>query len=207
MRVLRFDISARVLHWSHAAIFILLLITGIWIFLTPKSLLADPLIKMLHLYASLPFILLPVMVYALSSASTHNDIKELMSLTRDELKWFIGFNKTHVKGKFNPGQKANFLATMLLMAGLSFSGFAVWMKSMFSRSFVEFNFVVHDFFAILSILLLTGHIVFTLYYSESLRGIIYGEVNAEYAGEHYPGGSGKARGRQKDISYILHNVL
>lgn len=109
-----------------------------------------------------------------------------MSLTGDELKWFIGFNKIHVKGKFNPGQKANFLATVLLMAGLSFSGFAVWMKSMFSRSFVELNFVFHDFFAIISVLLLAGHVVFTLYYSESLRGIIYGEVNAEYAGEHYP---------------------
>lgn len=126
------------------------------------------------------------MIYALSSASTRSDIKELMLLTRDELKWFFGFSKIHVKRKFNPGQKANFLATMLLIAGLSFSGFAVWMKSMFSRSFVELNFAVHDFFAVISVLLLTGHVVFALYYSESLRGIIYGEVNAEYAGEHYP---------------------
>lgn len=109
-----------------------------------------------------------------------------MSWTKDELEWFTGFNKTHVKGKFNPGQKVNFLATVLLIAGLSFSGFAVWMKSMFSRSFVELNFMVHDFFAILSVLLLTGHVVVALYYRESLRGIIYGEVNAEYAEEHYP---------------------
>jgi len=109
-----------------------------------------------------------------------------MSFARDELKWFFDFDKIHVKGKFNPGQKANFLVTMLLIAGLSFSGFVVWMKSIFSRSFVEFNFMVHDFFAILSILLLTGHVVVALYYSESLRGIIYGEVNAEYAEEHYP---------------------
>lgn len=186
MRILRFDTASRALHWSHALIFILLLTTGAWIFLTPESLLGNPLIKMLHFYASLPFILLPFIIYLSSSTSNHNEIKELMSWTKDELEWFTGFNKTHVKGKFNPGQKVNFLATVLLIAGLSFSGFAVWMKSMFSRSFVELNFMVHDFFAILSVLLLTGHVVVALYYRESLRGIIYGEVNAEYAEEHYP---------------------
>ena len=189
MRILRFDTSTRVLHWSHAIIFIWLLITGIGIFITPKSLLGDPLVKMVHLYASLPFILLPLLIYILSSTSTRNDIQELISWTYDDLRWFIEFlkkNKTHVAGKFNGGQKANLLVTLLLITGLSLSGYVVWMKSMFSRSFVEFNFIVHDFFAIISILLLTGHIIFTLYYSESLRGIIYGEVDARWAKGHYP---------------------
>lgn len=94
--------------------------------------------------------------------------------------------KTHVAGKFNGGQKVNLLVTLLLITGLSISGYVVWMKSMFSRSFVELNFIVHDFFAIISILLLTGHIIFTLYYSESLRGIIYGEVDVRWAKGHYP---------------------
>ena len=188
MRILRFDISARGLHWSHAVIFIWLLITGTVLFFTPKSLLGDPLIKMVHLYASLPFILLPAMIYVFGSACTRDDVKELMDWTHDDLRWFIEFLKKNknVKGKFNAGQKANFLLTLLLIAGLSLSGLVVWMKSMFSRSFVELNFILHDSFAILSLLLLTGHIVFALYYSESLRGIVYGEVEAGWAEVHYP---------------------
>lgn len=189
MRIFRFDFTVRALHWSHALIFIWLLATGIGLFLTPKSLLGDPLIKMVHLYASLPFILFPAIIYIFGSTCARDDIKELISWNADDMRWFIGFlkkNKNPVKDKFNAGQKANFLVTLLLIAGLSLSGFVVWMKSMFSVDFVELNFTVHDSFVILAALLLTGHIVFALYYSESLRGIIYGEVDAGWAQEHYP---------------------
>ncbi len=186
---MRFDISTRVLHWSHTITFIWLMTTGIWLFITPKSLLNDPLIKMVHIYASLPFILFPLIIYIVGSACTRNDVKELMEWGTEELRWFIELlkkDKTRVAGKFNAGQKTNFLATLLLIIGLSFSGFVVWMKSMFSRSFVELNFIVHDFFAIIALLLLSGHIIFTMYYSKSLRGIVFGEVDAGWAEEHYP---------------------
>ncbi len=186
---MRFDISTRVLHWSHTITFIWLMTTGIWLFITLKSLLNDPLIKMVHIYASLPFILFPLIIYIVGSACTRNDVKELMEWGTEELRWFIELlkkDKTRVAGKFNAGQKTNFLATLLLIIGLSFSGFVVWMKSMFSRSFVELNFIVHDFFAIIALLLLSGHIIFTMYYSKSLRGIVFGEVDAGWAEEHYP---------------------
>lgn len=188
MRIPRFDASARVLHWSHAVIFIWLLATGIQLFLTQKSLLGDPLIRRIHLYASLSFVLLPVMIYVAGSSPTRRDVKELISWTGDDLNWFVGFlknRKVAVIGKFNGGQKANFMMTLLLIAGLSFSGFVVWMKSMFSVGFVELNFLVHDFLATLAILLLAGHITFALYNSESLRGIIFGTVNEKWAEEHY----------------------
>jgi formate dehydrogenase subunit gamma len=188
LRVPRFDANTRILHWSHAIIFIWLLTTGIGIFITTKSLLGNPPEKMVHLYAALPFILLPPVIYILSGASTRNDVRELMSWSYGDLRWIVEFlrkKKTHVTGKFNGGQKLNLLVTLLLIIGLSLSGFVVWMKSMFSRGFVEFNFIAHDFFATLAILLLAGHIIFTLYYSESLRGIIYGEVEARWAKEHY----------------------
>src|SRR5659263_624817 len=158
-------------------------------FFTPKSLLGDPFIKMVHLYASLPFILLPLIIYLRGSISVRNDILELMEWRRDDLHWFIELfknDKTDVSGKFNAGQKANFLLVLLLIMGFSLTGFLVWMKSMFSRSFVELNFIIHDSLAILSILLLTGHITLALYYSESLKCIIYGKIDAAWAKEHYP---------------------
>ncbi len=189
MRLPRFDTSARVFHWSHAVIFIWLLATGIQLFLTPRSLLGDPLIRRIHLYASLPFVLLPVMIYITGSSLTRRDVKELISWTGEDLRWFVELlknRKTKVTGKFNGGQKASFMVTLLLIAGLSFSGFVVWMKSMFSVNFVELNFLIHDFLAILAILLLAGHITFALYNSESLHGIILGDVDKKWAEEHYP---------------------
>ncbi len=189
MRISRFDTSTRILHWSHAIFSILLLSSGIGMFFTPKSLLGDPLIKMVHLYASLPLILLPSVIYFLSGTSTRNDIRELLAWNYNDIRWFIEFlkrNKTYVPGKFNGGQKANFLASLLLISGLSLSGFVIWMKSIFSRNFVEFNFLVHDFFAVLATMLLVGHIIFTLYFSASLSGIIYGEIDTRWAREHYP---------------------
>lgn len=189
MRILRFDISTKVLHWSHALVFIWLLITGMYLFFTPKSLLGDPFIKMVHLYASLPFILSPLIIYLRGSISVRDDITELMEWRYDDMNWFIGLikkNKIVFKGKFNGGQKANFLMTLLIITGLSITGFVIWMKSMFSRSFVELIFIVHDSLAIFSILLLSGHIILALYYRESLKGIIYGTLDSGWAKEHYP---------------------
>ncbi|HLB69997.1 MAG: cytochrome b/b6 domain-containing protein [Candidatus Methanoperedens sp.] len=196
MKILRFDIFARLLHWSHAVIFIWLLITGIQLFFTPKSLLGDPFIRMIHLYASVPFILFPIMIYITGRPSTRKDIKDLISWTDLDLRWFRDFfkkKKAVVIDKFNGGQKVNFMAALISITGLSFSGFVVWMKSMFSVDFVELNFMIHDFFAVFSFLLLFSHIVFSLYYSESLRGIIFGMVDEEWANEHYPAWSGKKK--------------
>ncbi len=181
MRIVRFDLSARVLHWSHAIFFLWLLITGIQLFFTPKSLLGSPFIKMIHLYASIPFILALAISYIAGSKNMRKDIKELTTFKNDELKWFFEFFKKTQGNKFNPGQKLNFLATLLLISGLSLSGFVVWMKSMFSVDFVELNFMVHDFLAEFSILLLSGHIIFALYHSESIRGIIYGVVDESFS--------------------------
>lgn len=186
MKILRFDLSSRVLHWSHAIFFLWLLLTGIHLFLTPKSLLGNPLIKMIHLYAAIPFILIPAMSYILGSMCMRKDIEELMSLKTDEIKWFFEFPKnTHNNSKFNPGQKANFILTLFIIIGLSISGSIVWMKSLFSVGFVELNFMLHDFLAELSIILISGHILFALYHSESIRGIIYGLVDEEWAKKHY----------------------
>ena len=187
MKIIRFDPGARVLHWSHAILFLWLLLTGIDMFLTPKSLLGDPLIKLLHLYASIPFILIPAAVF-LSSRSIFlkNDIKELTSFRNDELKWFFELlEKSRVNTKFNPGQKVNFFVTTLLIIGLFLSGSVVWMKSLFSVDFVELNFMVHDFLAELSLLLLSGHVLLSIYHNESIRGIIYGKVDEKWAKEHY----------------------
>lgn len=187
MKTVRFDLSERVLHWSHAIFFIWLLITGIHIFLTPKSLLGDPLIKMLHLYASIPFILILPIVYRFGSSYLHEDIRELMSLKSNDIQWFSKIFKTLQinNSKFNPGQKVNFFVTLLLITGLSLSGSVVWMKSRFSVDFVELNFMLHDFFAELSLLLFSGHILFSLYHSESIRGIVFGKVDEGWAKEHY----------------------
>jgi formate dehydrogenase gamma subunit len=160
-----------------------------YLFFTPKSLLGDPFIKMVHLYASLPFILSPLIIYLRGSISVRDDITELMEWRYDDMNWFIGLikkNKIVFKGKFNGGQKANFLMTLLIITGLSITGFVIWMKSMFSRSFVELIFIVHDSLAIFSILLLSGHIILALYYRESLKGIIYGTLDSGWAKEHYP---------------------
>ncbi|MCZ7355599.1 MAG: cytochrome b/b6 domain-containing protein [Candidatus Methanoperedens sp.] len=189
MRIPRFDASTRALHFTHAMIFIWLLITGVQLFLTSSSLLADPLIRKIHLYASLPFVLLPALIYVSAGPLLRQDMKELASLTNGDLKWFIGFlemKKTYVKGKFNGGQKANFLFSLTLITGLAFSGFVVWMKSMFSINFVELNFMIHDTLAVVAIMVFSGHILYSFYQSQSLHGIIFGSVEEEWARKHYP---------------------
>ncbi len=143
MKISRAGISSRALHWAHAVIFIWLLVTGIQLFLTPKSLLGNPLIIIAHVYASIPFAAIPLLIY-ISNSSARNDVNELMS------------------GKSNAAQKANFMLSLLLIIGLLFSGFVVWQKPLFTVNFVEMNFLVHDFLTIIAILLLSGHIVLAI---------------------------------------------
>ena len=201
MRIPRFNKTFRILHWSHAMVFIWLLITGIQLFFTQKSLLGDPLIKMIHLYVSPLLVLLPVVVYIFGKKSVRSDVNELMYWTEHDFRWFMDFvngNKSLDTGKFNGGQKMNFMVTVLLITGFSFSGYVVWMKSSFSVDFVEFNFMLHDFLTVLALLILTGHIIFTLYYSESLRGIIYGTVDEKWAQNHYPKWYTKTENKKKN---------
>lgn len=189
MRIPRFDASARTLHWSHAVVFSWLMATGIWISFTSISLLGDPLIRRAHLYASLFFVILPFIICKTGSLQTRKDVKELTSRDRSDTRWLMDTlkgKKATAAGKFNAGQKMNFAATLLLLAGLSFSGFVVWMRSMFSVGFVELNFLAHDILAVLAVLLFAGHIALALYYGESLRGIISGDVDEKWAKEHYP---------------------
>ena len=113
MRIIRFDIYSRLMHWSHGLFFIWLMITGINLFFTKSSLLGDPLIRMVHIYASWFFILLPGMLFVIGSRSARKDVKELTSWNEE--------------GKFNGGQKANFTATLIMFTGLSFSGIVIWM--------------------------------------------------------------------------------
>jgi len=101
---------------------------------------------------------MPAISYISGSLYMRKDIKDLTSFKSDEIKWFFEFFKnTHINNKFNPGQKVNFLVTLILITGLSLSGFVIWMKSIFNVSFVELNFRAHDFLVELSIIMISGH--------------------------------------------------
>jgi len=97
LKILRFDITSRILHWSHALVFFWLLITGIALFFTSKSLLNNPFIILAHLYASLPFILIPTIIFFRGNVSARNDVKELMEWTNDDINWFMDLFKKRTK--------------------------------------------------------------------------------------------------------------
>ncbi|HCX88268.1 MAG TPA: formate dehydrogenase subunit gamma [Gammaproteobacteria bacterium] len=205
VQVQRHSVSARVIHWFLAGLFIILGLTGL-VLLFGKSLLI-PLIgksafgvtasasKELH---NLLGLLFPLAIVLIFFNLVRNNLYE-----KGDLMWFLKgggmIGKTHASaGMFNGGEKMLFWLTIILGIGVSVTGYildfpaiASWIVSVspdFSqyRHVMEFSHVIHTVIAILFIALVFGHIFLAVFFVPgTLSSMTSGKVDASWAEEHH----------------------
>ena len=78
-----------VLHWLHAAAFLVLAVTGAVTFFQTTGYSNIYIAKILHRIAAVIFIVVPVINYLVNPKSTAGFIKETFTWGRDDLKWFL----------------------------------------------------------------------------------------------------------------------
>ena len=187
--VRRFTRTERALHWVLALGFLALLASGLVLYLPQLSVLVArrPLVKTLHLYIGIAWLVALALVLALGHRSLIATLRELDRFDEDDRAWLRGRRSS--PGKFNAGQKLNAALTAAFTLLFAVSGFLLWYGERDTRFRFASTILLHDGLMYVSLLLLVGHLYLALLRPatrHSLRGITTGYVRADWARRRHP---------------------
>lgn len=197
--LLRFDRVERAVHWVNAALFLILIVTGAALYFTPLIALVGrrQLIEQIHLYIglSLP---LPLLLGLTGSWGRvlRRDVGRINRWNDADMQWLRGLvdsasgrRQAALRprlGKFNPGQKLNaaFVAGgSLVMLG---TGALLRWYVPFPLSWRAGATFVHNWLAVIFVILILGHISLALADREALRAMLRGRISRAWALRHAP---------------------
>ena len=175
--VRRFSRTERTLHWVNAAGFLLLLATGLILYLPRLSAVVGrrPLIKDVHLWGGIGWIAALMIVVVLG------DRRGLLRTARDL--------EVLRPSRLNVGQKVNALLNAAFAVLFLVSGLLLWFGERDTRFRFTSTVLLHDILMYAALTLLVGHLYLALIHPatrHSLRGMTRGTVREDWAKRHYP---------------------
>jgi formate dehydrogenase subunit gamma len=189
-RLLRFDLTERVVHWVNATGFLVLVATGASLKVAGLSTIVGNrhMVKTIHVWTGL---LLPIpILLALAFAwgkMLRGDFKRFNRWSADDRRWWRRRNRGHVQlGKFNPGQKLNavFIGAALVVQ-LGTGAIMYWFKP-FPDSWRTGATFVHDSTWLVLMVVIAGHIIIALRDPDSMRSMLKGWVPQSWARRERP---------------------
>ncbi|MBL0387217.1 cytochrome b/b6 domain-containing protein [Tumebacillus sp. ITR2] len=186
----RFNRPERMLHGVVAALFLVLLITGLCLHL---EVLREWLgawkfeVRMVHDWAGVLLMVVPWLLIWVYRRSLAAFFKEMTHWREVEIEFL--YRRTKLAHKFNGGQKANFLIAMILFLGMSVTGFFVWQSQWISLDLREFLYSWHKLLFYLLTAQVAGHVFLAAVYKptrHALQGMLHGKVSKEWSDEHHP---------------------
>ena len=194
--VQRFTAAQRALHWATAVAVLTAAITGLVLYVGPLTAAVGRrnLVKDVHVIAGLAMPVPLVLAYAGRwRAAVRADVRRLSRWTRADRRWLWsrGRDAADEVGKFNAGQKANaaFVAGMIPI--MVVTGSIMRWYEPFDLSYRTGATFVHDWTAIATWAVVTGHILFALADRGSLQGMLTGRVTGRWAERHHPRWAGE----------------
>jgi formate dehydrogenase subunit gamma len=183
--LVRFGRAERVIHWTMATLFLVLMLTGAAMYTGPVSTLVGrrDLMRDLHVIAGLA-LPVPIVVGLVTrwGRGLRLDLSRLNRWTSDDRAWFRRRTRADTRlGKFSPGQKLNatFLgATIVVM--LATGVILKWFER-FPISIRTGATFVHDWMALGIWLSITAHIALAFHDPDALRSMVRGSISARWA--------------------------
>lgn len=189
--VIRFDRAERWLHWANAALFLVLLATGMTLYVGPLSAVVGRrlLVKDVHVISGL---LLPLPLLAAYAGrwrdGLRRDVRRFARWSTDDRTWLMSLGRRgHERmGKFNAGQKLNaiFVAGSIPLM-LATGSIMRWFKP-FPLAWRTGATFVHDWVALALLVVVIGHIGKAVAEPHALRGLRTGRVPAEHVRRTHP---------------------
>ncbi len=175
--VRRFSRTERTLHWVNAAGFLLLLASGLILYLPRLSVLVGrrPLIKDVHLWGGIGWI------GALAIVVLLGDRRGILRTAREL--------EVLEPSRFNVGQKVNALLNAAFALLFLVSGLLLWFGERDTRFRFTSTVLLHDILMYAALTLLVGHLYLAVIHPatrHSLRGMTRGTVREDWAKRHYP---------------------
>ena len=190
----RFDRVERAAHWTTAALFGVLMLTGAVLYAGPFSAMFGrrELFRQVHVYAG---ILLPVPVLlgvaGRWGAQLRRDVGRINRWTRDDARWFRRRNRVRPGrvdvGKFNAGQKLNAAFTagaILVMLG---TGELLTFPDPWPDRWRTGATFVHDWLFLVILVVTAGHLWEAMRDRGALTGMLTGRVDRDWAARHHAG--------------------
>jgi formate dehydrogenase subunit gamma len=190
LRLARFSRTERAVHWVHASAFLVLLASGLCLYLPSLAELVGrrPLLKDIHVYTALAWLAaLALVLLAGDRRRLLATAREIDSFDADDLAWLRG--RRARQGRFNAGQKINAIVTAALALLFAITGFFLWYGERNHAFRLQNALIVHDWLMYISFFLLLGHLYLSLIHPStrhSLSAITRGWVREDWALEHHP---------------------
>jgi formate dehydrogenase subunit gamma len=171
-RLPRFGRTERALHWVHASAFMILLVSGLCLYLPSlaEAVGRRPLLKSIHIYTAVAWAIALLVIFTFGDrGQLLNDVREL-----DDLR----------PGRMNVGQKVNSIATAAFAILFAVTGFFLWYGERDTRFRLPNALLVHDWLMYVSLVLFLGHLFLAVIYPRtrhSLSGITRGWVDEDWA--------------------------
>jgi formate dehydrogenase subunit gamma len=185
----RFSRTERALHWANAVCFLVLLGSGLALYIPGLEVLVGrrPLLKDIHFWTGVVWIPLLLLVVVLGDRrGVLRTARELEAFDRDDLRWLRG--RPAPQGRFNAGQKLNAALTAAFAILFAVSGLLLWLGERDTTFRFASTVVLHDGLMYVSLALFLGHLYLALVHPttrDALRGMTHGTVSEEWAEAHH----------------------
>jgi formate dehydrogenase subunit gamma len=193
---------ARTFHWVHTAAFLILVITGIFLFVPAAGFLAqDSWTRVIHRVAAVIFVVAPLIQVIANPKTTRASIKEAFTWGADDMAWLQAAPRYYFlndesamppQNEMNSGQKL-WLTVLFIMAPVFvITGILMWFfKAALSPAVFQWCVFAHDVAFIATFVFLLVHVYLGVIHplmrthGGSFRSMVNGSVTAEYAKSHH----------------------
>ncbi|HEY0416077.1 MAG TPA: cytochrome b/b6 domain-containing protein [Gaiellaceae bacterium] len=188
--VQRFSRTERALHWVNALVFLVLLGSGLVLYLPSLEVAVGrrSLVKDVHFYAGIGWILALALVVVLGDRrAVARAARDLDLFDGDDLRW-LARRSPAPQGRFNAGQKLNAALTAAFTVLFVVSGLLLWLGERHTQLRFASTVVLHDGLAFGAVILLAGHLYLAVLHPatrHALRGMTSGTVSEEWAARHH----------------------
>ena len=188
-RLRRFSRTERAVHWVHAAAFLVLLATGLALYLPSLSELVGrrPLLKSIHVWTAVAWVVALVFVVAVGDRrSLRATLREVDLFDRDDRDWLL--RRGPPQGRLNAGQKVNTIVTGVFALLFAITGALLWYGERDTRFRFAQTILIHDWLTYVSLVLFLGHLYLSVIHPKTrhaLNGMTRGWVDEEWARAHH----------------------
>jgi len=188
--VKRFSRTERLLHWVNAAGFLVLLGSGLILYLPSLASQVGrrPMIKDIHFWAGIGWVSALAIVALLGDRrGLLRTAREIDAFAGDDVRW-LKLRRPAPQDRFNAGQKVNAALTAAFLVLFFVSGMLLWLGERDTQFRFASTVVLHDGLLYASLLLLVGHLYLALIHPatrHALRGMVTGTVREDWAHEHH----------------------
>jgi formate dehydrogenase subunit gamma len=188
-RLARFTRTERAVHWVHATAFLILLGSGLCLYLPSLAEVVSrrPLVKGIHIYTAIAWAVALVLIALVGDRrSLARTVHEIDRFDADDRAWLL--RRGAPQGRLNAGQKLNAVITAAFALLFVVTGFFLWYGERDTRFRLPNALLVHDWLMYVSFILFMGHLFLAVVYPKTrhaLNGITRGWVDEGWALEHH----------------------